>query len=298
MERQQKSVSSSVISGLLACLLLTSFAGCGGDSSEPSEVRSTAPNGSTLPPRPAARPDYGVDTTESVLADSLPYAEIGDELVYGYFAIPVDMIDPYPAIVMLHDGFGLDDGARALAERIADEGFIVLAVDLFFGRTADEVSAARELQIEVLEDMQTAESNIAQALEFISSSTGAPSIGVLGFGFGGGLTLDTAIEHSGDVAAAVNFYGQVKTDRDSLRQLTVPVLGFFLENDRAVLPQTVRDFEQVMEGLGQDATIHIYDTGRRGFMDRFSSNYDEALAERSWEEAFAFLNDAFGVAED
>lgn len=298
MVRQQKSGGSKAVSSALACLLIAFCAGCGGDSGEPSDASSAAPGAAVLPSRPSALPDRGANTLGSVLADSLPYAEIGDELVYGYFAIPVDMIDPYPAIVMLHDGFGLDDGARALAERIASEGFIVLAVDLFFGRTADEVSAARELQIEVLEDMQIADANIAQALEFVRSSTGAPSIGVLGFGFGGGLTLDTAIEHGDEVAAAVNFYGQVKTDRDSLRQLTVPVLGFFLENDRAVPPQTVRDFEQVMADLGQDVTIHIYDAGRRGFMDQNSANYDEALAERSWEQALAFLNTAFGVAEE
>lgn len=278
----QSAVRMAGILGLMAL-----FVGC--SSEEP-----TTATGANAPGGRSAGRNSSPAAGRDVLAERLPYAEVGEELVYGHFAIPVDMIDPLPAVIVIHDGFGLNDRMLGMAERLAASGFIVLAVDLFQGRTAGDVSAARELQISVLENQQRALDNLGQALEFIRVSSGAPAIAVLGFGFGGGLALDASLQYPRRLDAVVSFYGQVKTDRSRLRAAEVPFLGVFLENDRAVPPQSVRDFEEVMKGLGHDATIHIFDEGRRGFMDPGANTYDAALADRAWEQAIIFLTDAMG----
>lgn len=264
---------------------------------------SEDPAGSAATTTRSAAPSSGTAATENsssreVIAEALPYAEIGDELVYGHFAIPVDMIDPLPAILLLHDGRGLTDGTRRQAERIAALGYIVLAVDLFLGKTVGQTDKAGDLQVAALENQPRTKSNIRQAIDFIRVSSGAPGIAVLGIGFGGGMALDAALENPDSLDAVVSFYGQVKSNADDLRDFAVPFLGFYLENDRAVRPQTVRDFEQILNGLGHDATFHILEEGRRGYMSPDLGSHDPALVDRSLELVTAFLDERLARNDD
>ena len=70
----------------------------------------------------------------AVLIETLPYAEIDDQLVYGYLSFPADMFDPLPAIIVIHDQWGLDEPIREITRRLAADGFIVVAIDLFGGK--------------------------------------------------------------------------------------------------------------------------------------------------------------------
>ena len=92
----------------------------------------------------------GILPERAVVAETLPYAEVNDELVYGYFVFPADMVEPLPALLVLHEWWGLNDGIRAMADRLAAEGYIVLAVDLFGGESAISPSDARALMLSVV----------------------------------------------------------------------------------------------------------------------------------------------------
>ena len=275
--------------GLFALLL--AVAGC----TPPEQSAPTIPadTGSDAV-APASVPVGESSERREVVAETLPYAEVGEELVYGYFAIPADMIDPLPAIILIHDWYGLNDDIRAAAERLAGAGYIVLAVDLFEGKTADSATAARTLEIEVVENPQRAEDNLRQAVSFIRVSSGAPSIGLVGYGFGGGWALTTSIESPAGLDAAVSIYGQVVTDEDELADARLPFLGIFLESDRAVPAQTVRDFQAVMNALEKDAEIEILDGVRRGFVFASSSEYNRAEADRAWRRMLDFLGERLG----
>ena len=128
-----------------------------------------------------------------VVAETLPYAEVDDELVYGHFVFPADMVDPLPGVIVIHEWWGLDDGVRAMADRIAAEGYVVLALDLFSGQSTRSPAAAREMMVEVVENPELAEENIRQAYQFLVDSGQAPKIGAIGWDFGGGWALSTAI---------------------------------------------------------------------------------------------------------
>ena len=270
----------------LAVLLAASLSACT-PSEEPTPVAT--PDIATPSPAPAA-PDESPSEPREIISESLPYAEIADGLVYGHFAIPADMIDPLPAVVIVHDWFGLNQTVRSAAERLAGDGFIVLAVDLFSGQTADTVAAARELEVEVVENSRAAEDNLRQAIEFIRISSGAPTIAIVGYGFGGGWALRSALEPRSSLSAAVSFYGQVITDEDRLADSEVPFLGFFSESDRAVPVQNVRDFAASMRGLQKDADVQILADVRRGFVDVSSENYNGARAGEAWRQMVSFLN--------
>ena len=129
-----------------------------------------------------------IEPTMSVDSETLAYADVDNELVYGYLAYPSGMTEPLPAIIMIHEWWGLNDNIRAMANRLAAEGYMVLAVDLYGGETATNVGTARVKMLEVVEHSEQANENLSQAVGFLNIA-GAPSIASLGWCFGGGWSL-------------------------------------------------------------------------------------------------------------
>ena len=225
-----------------------------------------------------------------VVAESLPYAEVDDQLVHGHFAFPADMVDPLPGIIVIHERWGLDDRTRALADRLAGQGYVVLAVDLFGGQTASDVSDARNLMVQVVENPELANENIRQAYQFLSDSGQAPSIAALGWSFGGNWALNAAMLFPDELSAAVIYYGQVSNNEERLLPINVPILGLFGEQDKGVTIETVREFEQTLEALGKNYEIEIYAEAGHAFADPSSSNFKPEIAELAWEKVLSFLD--------
>ena len=120
---------------------------------------------------------------QEVGGERLAYAEVDERLVYGHFAFPLEMVEPLPAVIVIHDWWGLNDDVREFANRLAAEGFMVLAVDLYNGELATDSRSARAMMITVLEDPDPVDDNLRQALQFVSIA-GAPQKAALGWGFG------------------------------------------------------------------------------------------------------------------
>jgi carboxymethylenebutenolidase len=231
-----------------------------------------------------------------VVAESLPYAEVDDQLVYGHFAFPADMVDPLPGVIVIHERWGLDDSVRALADRIAGHGYVVLAVDLYGGVTASNAADARTLMVEVFENPGPADENIRQAYQFLIDSGEAPRIGALGWSFGGSWALNTAMLFPDDLDAAVVYYGQVTDNEERLAPIKAPILGLFGDKDRGVSIETVRSFETALENLGKTYDIEVYPGVGHAFADPRSTNYDHDAAESAWSQTLNFL-DKYLVAD-
>ena len=274
---------------LLCIALLTSLiVACSPDESPaPAEGSPTA--GSSAPPPATASLPEVAPPARPVIAEPLPYGEVDEKLVYGHFAIPEDMIDPLPAIIVIHDWWGLDANMRGTVERLAGEGYIVLGIDLFAGNTAASLGDARVLEIAVVENPNLALENLRQAHDFIANTAGAPSVAILGYGFGGGWSLRATTELGVDLGACITFYGQVPGDKSVIAQLDAPFLGLFADNDRAVPKSEVLVFEEGLEELEKDASIVFYEDARRGFADRQSDNFRAADAEDAWDRVVNFL---------
>ncbi len=226
-----------------------------------------------------------------VTAERLAYAEVDDELVYGHFAFPSDMIEPLPAVIMIHEWWGLNDNIRAMAERLAGEGYIVLAVDLFSGEAATDPGAARQLMLRAVENRDSVMSNIEQAYAFVSKTAGAPRVASLGWCFGGGWSLNTAMLFPADLDAAVIYYGQVTDDEDRLRPVEVPILGLFGSEDRGIKLESVRRFEGALERLRKDFEIHVYEGAGHAFANPSGRNFNAEYAEDAWNRTLGFLRD-------
>jgi len=283
-----------LVAGTLSMLLL--IAACDSGDSGGSAVSST---GQQAAADNASRP--AGDTTDAskraqiaprraVDSERLPYGEVDDELANGYFVFPVDMIEPLPAVIVIHEWWGLNDNVRAMADRLAGEGYIVLAIDLYGGEVADSVNAARRLMREVVEDPDPAAENIRQAYKFLESIAGAPRIGSLGWDLGGGWSLNAALLFPDELDAAVIYYGQITDDEELLQPMNVPILGLFGAADRGISVASIQVFEAALERLRKNYEIHIYPDARHAFADTTGNTYNAEAAEDAWEKTLDFFS--------
>ena len=282
-----------------AILLLVSIVtagGCGSESGEDTPAAS-GPAGAAAPAAEQAEPTAPAQNERAVDTESLPYAEVDNELVYGHFAFPSDMIEPLPAVVIVHDWWGLNDHVRSEANRIAAAGYIVLAVDLYGGEVVATPEAARAKMIGVVENPDLVESNLRQALAFVDIA-GAPQIGTLGWGLGGGWALDASRLFPGRVAAAVVYYGQVSDDEKRLSGIDAAVLGFFGERDRGIKIESVRRFESAMQRLQKDVTLHVFEDTGHGFVDPARGTYRAEIAASTWQQTMDFLAATLSADDD
>ncbi len=233
-----------------------------------------------------------------VVAETLPYAEVDEELVYGYFVFPADMVDPLPGVIVIHEWWGLNDEVRAMADRIAAEGYVVLAVDLFGGGSTRSPADARAMMVNVVEHPDLANENISQAYQFLVESGQAPRIGALGWDFGGGWALNTAMLFPEDLDAVVIYYGQVTDVQARLEPINAPILGLFGANDRGIPVPIVRNFEQALEILDKNYEIEIYPDVGHAFANPAGPNYNAAAAEQAWARVLKFLDRHLTVAVD
>ena len=279
---------SNVGVGWLTAAALLGIGACTADN-EPQPATATP---AVTEQRPAAgEPVREGEVAREVVSESLAYGEVDDNLVYGHFVIPADMVEPLPAVVVVHDWWGLNDAVRALAERLASQGYIVLAVDMFGGATADISTEARKLEIAVLENPQLALDNLAQASDFLRNVAGAPDMAILGYGFGGSWALNAALDSTGrDFGAIAMFYGQVSADERRLANLDTPLIGFFADGDRAVPAAAVERFDQVLIELGKEHDIQMFNGVRRGFANVQSQNFDSSADQESWSRLVGFLS--------
>ena len=236
-----------------------------------------------------ASPGAEIAPQKAVISERLPYGEVADELVYGHFVFPADMIEPLPAVIVIHEWWGLNDNVRAMADRLAAEGYIVLAVDLYGGDVATTPSEARQRMLRVVEDQERASENIRKAYEFVSRTAGAPTIGSLGWCFGGGWSLTTAMLFPDDLDAAVIYYGQVTADEEELRPLSMPILGLFGGADQGIPVASVNAFKDALGRLRKDHEVYIYPNAEHAFANPTGNAYDREAAEDSWQKTLTFL---------
>jgi carboxymethylenebutenolidase len=249
------------------------------DTTEPSPATELAP----------ARP---------VISDPrMPYAEVGDRLVYGYFTAPSDVFEPLPAIIVIHEWWGLNDNVRAMADRLAGEGYMVLAIDLYGGKTADSREEARALMLEVVEDPELANDNIRAAYEFLTVA-GAPRIGSLGWCFGGGWSLNTAQLFPDELDATVIYYGRVPADEDRLRPVDTPILGLFGAEDTGITVDSVEAFRGSLERLRKEHEIHVYPGVGHAFANPTGTNYNAEAATDAWEKTLEFLSRHLAASDE
>lgn len=239
---------------------------------------------------PVATPAATTAPRVPVTGSDVVYATVDGKPVTGYLVRPKGSeTKNLPALIVIHEWWGLNDNVRDEAERLAGEGYVTLAVDLYQGATADAPPAAMKLSRGLTENPGPAEDNLKQAYAYLTKELKAPRVGTIGWCLGGRWSFRTAQLFPEEVDAAVIYYGSVKADDDDVARLQMPVLGLFGSKDRVVPLAMVQAFEAQAKRLGRDVTIKVYDGADHAFANPSGTAYDAPAAEDAWALTTAFL---------
>jgi carboxymethylenebutenolidase len=254
---------------------------------------TAAPTPPTRAPEPqheTPAPDAAAQQAVPILEQTLAYGEGRRSNHVGYLAMPQDAAEPLPGVIVIHEWWGLNDDIKAMTRRLAGEGYVALAVDLYGGKTAATPDAAEALTSDVYADPDTTRRNLQQAYDYLEKYAFAPRIASIGWDLGGEWSLQTALQYPGALDAAVMYYGRgVFMDRDRLAPLNVPLLGFYGGDDKSIPVRQVQEFRAKLLELGKNAEVLIVPHVDHSFANPSSSTYNEQAANEAWSTTLAFL---------
>lgn len=225
-----------------------------------------------------------VETTGS----EVMYGTVDGVELTGYLAEPAAEGD-YPAVIVIHEWWGLNDNIKTMADKLASHGYRALAVDMYGDNVATTHEKAKEYMQQAMENPDEGVANLIAARTFLEEK-GAEQIGVIGWCFGGGWSLTAGLTQSADLDAIVMYYGRVKTSPEELAPLKAPLLGIFAAEDQGIPLEQVKEFEEVLAAAGKDAKIHIYDGVGHAFANPSGDAYAKGAAEDAWEKTIAFFS--------
>lgn len=207
------------------------------------------------------------------------------EDVFGLYAEPMEKGN-YPGVVMIHENRGLRPEIRMTAEQLASEGYRVLAVDLYNGRTAETQEEARTIADVVSEEKRI--ENLRAAAQYLRGK-GASKVASLGWCFGGRQSVALAISGEPLDATVIYYGGGMATTTEQLAPIEWPVLGIFGDQDRVISVETVQAFENSLKTLGIENEIYIYPGVGHAFANPSGDNYAPEETKDAWAKTLRFL---------
>jgi carboxymethylenebutenolidase len=203
-----------------------------------------------------------------------------------------------PAVIMIHENKGLNDHIKNMANLLAQQGYVVLAADMFKGEVVTEQNDSRRLTQTVRSNPENAINNLQAAVEYASSLPNVdPSrIASMGWCFGGGQSLQLALNSQDHpLAATIIYYGSaLVTDNSNLSKIKWPVLGVFGDQDTGIPVEKVNEFKATLDEVGVPNEIYIYKGVGHAFANPSGDNYAPTETQDAWEKTLAFLKKYLG----
>lgn len=241
----------------------------------------------------APEPSPLVRTPEAAISSgSVTYKTTDDGDVWNGHYAGLDDDDHWkPAVVLIHEWWGLNENIRRMAEQIASRGYQVLAVDLYEGAITSDPERAASLMQNAMDRPEVLHAHLQAAREYLSETRNAPRVAVMGWCFGGHWALQAALEAPDSWDGTVIYYGSVEeADEEAVAALNMPVLGIFGGADESIPVPTVEAFADQLERGNVPADIRIYEGADHAFASPSGARYAPKAAEDAWERTLAFLD--------
>lgn len=216
----------------------------------------------------------------------------GAEEARGFLAEPEGK-GPFPAVVVIQEWWGLTPWIKQNAKRLAEQGYVALAPDLYRGQVATDPMMAQRLMRGLPVDRAVRDLKGAVDALAARENVDRARLGSIGWCMGGGYSLQLALADP-RIKACTICYGRVVTDPAKLKPLQAAVLGIFGEEDRGIPPADVQKFETALKEAGKKVErIHELKAGhgfmRPGEADMKNPAYREGPAKEAWEEIDQFF---------
>lgn len=221
------------------------------------------------------------------VANTLIPGQSGAPDVHAYVAAPAGE-GPFPAVIMIHEFFGLNESIVGKAEALADEGYFVVAPDTYRGLTTAWIPTA------IFRVLTARPERVNQDLDSIYAWLGeqpqaqAQRIGIAGFCYGGRVSLNYSL-HNPELSATVVFYGSPVTEVETLKALPAPLLGIFGGADSTIPLEQVKAFEAGLEQAGIPHEITVYEGQPHAFVADMETVEAGGAAGQAWEQMLRFL---------
>jgi carboxymethylenebutenolidase len=282
----------------------TTLSLCAACAAAPSPSAGTAPVQSVAAPAPsAAAPTPGAaagltgllseeafKALHELRSDKAPPAR-GQILdlagTRAYLSLPEGAKAPLPGIVVIHEWWGLNEHVEHWTDRLAEDGYAALAVDLYGGKVATTPDEAMATMKAVDEAKALGVLRAAHGFLATDPRTSSPRTGSIGWCFGGGYSLRLALSEP-ELDAAVIYYGRLVADPMQLKAIRAPVLGIFGNQDKGIPPASVDAFDKALRDAGVDHEILRYDA-QHAFANPSAPAYDTAAAADAWKNVRRFF---------
>lgn len=210
-------------------------------------------------------------------------------VAHGYLAVPAS--GRGPGVIVIQEWWGLTDHIVDIADRLAAEGFVALAPDLFGGKTTHDSDEAGRFMSEL--PAEKAAQDLSGAVDYLLAHEAVTSqaVGAVGFCMGGGFVLMLAAQQGEKIAAAVPFYGVGAGVPDSYRSISAAVQGHYASQDGFYPVEQARAQEdQIRAESGAEVEFFYYPAGHAFHNDEdLLGTYDADSAKLAWRRMVDFL---------
>ena len=238
---------------------------------------------------PSPQPLRGAITTHGEWV----YIKRGRDSVRAYVAYP-ERKTKAPAVIVIHEIFGLTDWEPKVADRLAKEGFVAILPDLLsskHGKSPTDPDAGRKLIGELEPDRITADLDAVYAYVNGLPAVSRDQIGVIGFCWGGGQSFRYATNNP-KLRAAVVAYGPAP-DTAAMRRIQAPVLGIYGENDERI-NASLPEVTAAMQSDGKTFISEVYPGTGHGFLKPGRQGSDGPQVEKAWTRILEFYRARLG----
>jgi carboxymethylenebutenolidase len=217
----------------------------------------------------------------------------GKNTIRAYVAYP-ERKTKAPAVIVIHEIFGLTDWEPTVADRLAKEGFVAIVPDLLSSKhrkSPKNQDEGRKLIGELDPDSLTADLNATYAYVNSLPAVVKDHIGTIGFCWGGGQSFRYATNNP-NLKAVVVAYGP-PPDSAAIKRIKAPVLGVYGENDERI-DATLPDVASKMEGAGKTFTYEVYPGTGHGFLKPGRQGSDGPQVQKAWDRILEFYRARLG----
>jgi carboxymethylenebutenolidase len=222
--------------------------------------------------------------------------QVDGRTINAYLAVPKS--GSGPGVLVLHAWWGLTLPFLRVCDRLAEEGFVALAPDLYHGKTAASIEEAQDLSAALFVDEQQCRDDIMGAVQALRQHEatrlpdGHGKLAIVGFSMGGAYAMNMSIMLAREIAAVVTFYasypGLEYTDAQAA------YLCHFAENDPFEPAESVAQMEQDLQAAGRAVTLYTYSGVGHWFCEENRPEYDAEAAGLAWQRTIAFLHQQVG----
>jgi len=226
-------------------------------------------------------------------------------MMNGYVVYDANKEGKRPGVLVVHEWWGLNDYPKMRARKLAELGYVAMAIDLYGGgETADNPKDAEKMSTPLYQNLQRAKSRFDAALKKLKtySEVDTNNIAAIGYCFGGGIVLNMA-RLGEDLKGVVSFHGGLVGAAVNKELLKAKILVCHGAADPWVKPQEVTEFKKQMDSIGADYTFKQYPGAMHAFTNpkatemgekfKIPIKYNAAADSASWNDMKDFFAQIF-----